>query len=85
MNIRKRLKNKLKLLPRYSDHQATKSRRPRKNATYFSDWCCSQCYWDWGRGWDGHYKYRHNCAKSNYDGLLKKYWKPTDNYKDNNE
>ena len=47
----------------------------RKDALYYDAYCCETCYWDWGRGFENRHLFKHDCAQSNYDGLLKKYWK----------
>jgi hypothetical protein len=76
MNQRQRVKQKLKHIPRYSHHEVTSDGRfrPRKNVLYYQDFCCKGCYFDWGRGFISKHLYKHNCAESNYDGLLKQYW-----------
>jgi hypothetical protein len=77
MNIRKQRKEKLKHVIRDSRYEVTMDGRyrPRRNAVYFQDYCCRSCYFDWGRGFEQRSMYKHNSAESNYDGLLKKYWK----------
>lgn len=82
MKVRKLHKQRLKNLPRASYHQNSESRRPRETATYFSDYCCQQCYFDWGRFFDRKFRYQHNSAKSNSAGILKQYWKLDDPYYD---
>lgn len=72
MKVRKLHKQRLRNIPRASYHEY--NNRPRNRATYFSDFCCTGCYFDWGRWYDKKFLYRHDCAKSNYDGKLKKYW-----------
>jgi len=72
MNIRRQRKKKLALLPREDNYSTP---RPRKKALYYRDYCCKQCYFDWGRWFAKHHMYLHDCAESNYQGLLKKYWK----------
>lgn len=82
MNIRQRKKKLLKYVPRHMPEvQYLDSRRPRKDAVYYRDWCCKGCYFDWGRGFEGRHLYKHNCAQSNYEGLLKKYWTDPDDYR----
>lgn len=68
MSPKNRAKLKMRYATRYRGYIATY----RKDATYFEDWCCQSCYWDWGHG---RKLYKHGCPESNYFGLLKKYWK----------
>ena len=80
MKVRKLHKQRLKHIPRASYHQNIERQRPRNDATYFSDYCCQGCYFDWGRFFDKQFMYQHNCAKDNYSGKLKKYWVSPDDY-----
>lgn len=82
MKVRKLHKQRLKNLPRASYHQNSERQRPRNDATYFSDYCCKQCYFDWGRWFDKKFRYQHDSAKSNSAGILKQYWKLDDPYYD---
>lgn len=83
MRVGKRLKQKLKVIPR-SHYEYTKNGEvisrsiPRKNAVYFRYYCCQGCYFDWGRWFEKRYMYKHEFGYANYMGILKKYW---DNYK----
>mgnify|MGYP000196810935 CR=1 FL=1 len=70
MKIRKRNKNRMKYAPM---HRGLNTQR--KGAIYYTDWCCRECYFDWGHGWERRQMYTHDCTESNYLGLLKKYWK----------
>lgn len=74
MRVGEKSKAKMRFVPRYKSDQA--SRRPE--GVYYNDWCCSTCYWDWGRSWEGKHGYNHKCAHSNFQGLLKKHWKQDD-------
>lgn len=74
MNIRRQRKRKLAFLPRNNWTLLLKDGNYpvlRKNAIYFTDWCCKGCYYGWGQG----AKHKHNCSESNNEGILKKYWK----------
>ena len=83
MNIRQRKKKLLKYAPRHvSEVQYMNSRRPRKDAVYYRDWCCKMCYFNFGRGFVGRHLYKHDSAQSNYEGLLKKYWTSPKDYRD---
>lgn len=84
MNHRQRKKKLLKYVPRRSTHEATYNGefRPRDKALYYKDYCCKDCYFDWGRWFEKRHMYKHEAARSNYEGLLKKYWVPVDYYKD---
>ncbi len=78
MRNSKKVKQRLKAIPRHwcrFNEDGTENKRPRYNAIYFTDWCCSDCYFTWGRYWEKRTMYGHNFAYSNYCGLLKKYWK----------
>lgn len=65
-------------LPRHSDHEVGVEKRPRKGATYFGDYCCKGCFFNWGLGWHRTHRHKHGSAEDNYNGTLKKYWKPSD-------
>ena len=65
-----RAKLKMRYAPRYRGNIATY----RKDATYFENQCCSDCYWDWGHCWERRQLYKHEFTYSNYCGILKKYW-----------
>lgn len=71
MRVGKRTKQKLKYAPRYGESQ-------RKSGLYYKNYCCKDCYFDWGRWFEQQHMYQHDAAQSNYDGLLKKYWKPVE-------
>ena len=77
MRVSKRLKQKLKYLPRrHFEYDENGDRtKPRKNALYFHYWCCKECYFDWGRWFEKKHMYKHEFGYANYMGLLKKYWK----------
>lgn len=75
MNIRKQRKRKLKFVPRQDSYVDSFFKRKRKDAVYFRDWCCKECYFQWGRYWELKHLYKHDYAQDNYDGKLKKYWK----------
>ena len=70
MKIRKRNKNKMKYAPRRRGDNTSRS-----DAVYYEDWCCRQCYFDWGHGFEKRHLFNHPYTESNYLGLLKKYWK----------
>jgi hypothetical protein len=79
---KRRIKRTLAQLPRAWHIDWTKvladvamPKRPRKAATYYCDWCCRECFFDWAVGFHKQYQYKHTCCGSNYDGLLKKYWR----------
>lgn len=84
MRVGKRTKHKLKYAPRQSKHEVTIDGRyrPRDNALYYKDYCCRGCYFDWGRWFEKRHMYQHDCAESNYDGLLKKYWVSPSDYRE---
>ncbi len=81
MRVSTRAKRRLEHLPRqwYSyTPTGEEIKRPRKTAIYYPDWCCQNCYFDWGRWFEKRTMYKHNSAYANYKGLLKKYWKNYD-------
>jgi hypothetical protein len=63
-------KNQLRHIPRWR-HSAPY----RKDAIYYENYCCEQCYWHWGWAFESRHAYKTDCRESNYLGLLKKYWK----------
>lgn len=69
MNFKKRAKLKMRYAPRFLGTAPY-----RKDGTFFEDYCCNTCYWDWGHGFANQHRYKHSCTQSNYFGLLKKYW-----------
>jgi len=73
VNRRQRKKLTLRHCPRWLNNAPR-----RKDGLYFEDWCCEQCYWDWGWSFEGRHCYKTDCRESNYKGLLKKYWKSSD-------
>lgn len=71
MNISKRLKRKLKYIPRYNPNNDFV---PRKDHLYYNQYCCRGCYFGWGRLFEKKHLYKHESAESNYDGIRKEYW-----------
>lgn len=72
MKIRKRNKDKMRYAPMYLGKIAT----GRKDGVYYEDYCCKECFWDWGVGFSGkRFRYKHEYTESNNKGILKKYWK----------
>lgn len=82
MNIRKRLKRKLKTIPRSIREIQYLEDTPRKNGLYYNSYCCKSCYFDWGRWFEKKHMYKHDSAQSNYDGLLKKYWTSPNDFRE---
>jgi len=70
MRVGQKAKEKMRYAPRYASDSANR----REDGVYYNDWCCSGCYWDWGRSWSGQNLHNHGSAYSNYQGILKKYW-----------